>query len=599
MKPTPYTITPILLAFFSFFLPPPQPLSAQPTGPTQPVSWSATLQHQTVLPNGEEMIEMTGNVVLRQGLVTITANNGYFYPQQQRATVSGNVRIVQPGTTLTAPQADYNGITGMATAPAGVTVQEEGGTLTAGYGEYNINRRISIFRNNVTLRDSNIVLTADDGIYYSVERRAIFNGNVSAVSDSGNLTSGELTYWRDTERSFAVGNVRLFSAGDSSLLICDTLDHRPKVETFAFGHVVLTSGKESAVLTGDSLRHLPQEEYTIVTGSPQLTQIDSTIRPVLPESKTPDDTNGVIDAPPDSLAVRLDTIRRGDSLFIVRRDTTTITARTLERFTADRREFTATGNARIRRGTLEAIAEIARFFEDEEIVALGPGRAPTSSPSDSVASDTADVVEEPPPPDPDEAPEEPVAGDPVPESGGPIVWYDESQLTGDTITVFLEEKKLRTIDVEGNAFAISAGDAPERYDQLASERLIFTVLQDTIRSIRANGAAASIYFLYESRAPNGLNRSSGDTIVIGFTDGKAARVGIYGPRSRLEGEVIPEKDVAGRETVYRLSGFNLYPRAGATGSEEGKETKEGMEETLLPEPEQPIRERQPEGTEQG
>lgn len=583
------------------------PLRAQPTGPTQPFSWEGDKQHQITLPNGEEVIDLAGNVRIQQGLVTITANSGKFYPQQQRATVSGNVRIVQPGTVLTAPQADYNGNTGLATAPAGVTVEEEGGTLTAGFGEYNINRRISFFRNNVTLRDSNTVLTANEGVYYSTERKAIFEGNVSAVSDSGNLTSNQLTYWRGTEQSYAVGNVRLFSLSDSSLLTCDTLDHRPRLETFARGHVVLTSTKEAAILTGDSLRHLPQEFYTVVTGSPRLTQIDSTLRLIYPSDSTAegeaDDTLTGKPLPPDSLAVRLDTIRRGDSIFTLRRDTTTITAHKLERFTKERKEFTATGQARIRRETLEAAAEIARFFEEEEIVALGPGETAATSPpnstSDSVATDTTDVVEEPVyPSGPEgplepESPSDPVAGEPPPPFNGPIVWYDKSQLTGDTITVYLQEKKLQTIDVEGNSFALSTSDAPERYDQLAAERLIFNVRQDTIRSVHANGAAASIYFLYENTAPNGLNRSSGDTIVISFIDGKASRVGIYGPRTRLEGEVIPEKDVSGREAVYRLSGFNKHPRASEVAEE-----KNATEEEVNPNGPAPQTQR-PEGLEQG
>ena len=45
-----------------------------------------------------------------------------------------------------------------------------------------------------------------------------------------------------------------------------------------------------------------------------------------------------------------------------------------------------------------------------------------------------------------------VTGDIPPDSTAPprlapIVWYEESQLTGDTITIFLEKKKLKTIDV--------------------------------------------------------------------------------------------------------------------------------------------------------
>ena len=547
-------------------------LAAQPVGPTQPVilEYAENLTGLS-LPAGEEKIELRGNVQLRQGLVNITADRAIYYTAGDRAQLFGNVRIEQPGVVMTAPETDYNGGTGIATAPLGIVIQEDSGTLEAGYGEYHINRRISYFREGVKLYDSNIVMTALDGVYYSSERKAIFQGDVTTVSDSGTLNSDELTYWRDSQRSYAVGNVRLESLQDASVLTCDTLLNIPDTETFAYGNVKLISQKEQAELTGDTLRHLPDADYTIVTGSPKLVQVDSTIRPYVTSS---DSSNLSIDsaAGSDSTTLsntftsQLDTIHRGDSIFSVRRDSTIITATILERFTGELKEFRATGDARLRRGTLEAVGSVARFLEDDEIITLGSGY-PTSKPvtGDSpVASDSNDVVDTSASVDEQESDEE--SGNAKPEEDtvtvegnypkvDPVVWYEDSQLTGDTITVFLTQKKLRLIDVLGNAFAISKNAVPDRYDQLASERLLFNVTDDTVRSVRAEGAAASIYYIYDGDLPNGLNRSSGDTIVITFTEGRASRVGIYGPFSPLEGEVIPEQDVAGRESVYRLSGF--------------------------------------------
>ena len=590
----------ILLA--GIFLLLPLLLPAQPTGPTQRVTFSADLQNGTVSSSGEEVIELSGNVRLQQGNVTITANQATYYSSGDRATLRGNVRIVQPGTTLSAPAVDYNGGAGFALAPSGVTIQDEDATLTAGYGEYYLNRRVSNFREGVTLRDSNAVLTAARGTYNSLNRVATFEENVEAVSDSGKINADRLTYWRATEESFAVGNVRLVSLKDSSILTCDTLRNRPDVETFALGHVILESQKESAILTGDSLRHYPPRDYTIVTGSPKLIQVDSTLRPVVASTDTttlPPDSSAIVEetSPP------LDTIRQGDSLFTLRRDTTEITARVLERFASERKEFVATGDARMKQGELEARGGIARFFEDDEIVALGPGDgrgriADTSStiPEDSVTTDHPVVN--------DSIYQMPEGGYPVYPEGGegvagetldtaaalpttPIVWYEDSQLTGDTITVFLEEKKLRLIDVLGSAFTISTSDAPGRYDQLAAEHLIFNVYQDTIRTVHAQESAASIYFLYDNDLPDGVNRSSSDTIVIWFDQGKASRIAYYGTRSGAEGEIIPEKDVRGREGVYRLSGFALYEREEKKEEAEGEKSEEEIEGDLSEIPEDP------------
>ncbi|MGE3800975.1 MAG: OstA-like protein [Candidatus Kapaibacterium sp.] len=595
------------------FLLSPLLLLGQPTGPSQRITWSADVQNVTVKSNGDEVIELSGNVQLKQGNVTITASQGTYYSAGDRAELRGNVRIVQPGTTLTAPAVDYNGGTGFALAPSGVTILDEDATLTAGYGEYYVNRRISNFRNGVTLRDSNAVLTASRGTYNSLDRVATFEEKVEVISDSGRINADRLTYWRATEQSYAVGNIRLLSLKDSSLLTCDTLRHKPKVETFATGHVVLTSEKESAVLTGDSLQHLPAKDYTVVTGSPRLIQADSTVRPLLPSSE------GIVDTlPPDSSDItraptNLDTIQRGDSLFTIQRDTTEITALKLERFTGDRKEFVATGNARMKRGDLEARSGIARFFDEEEVIALGPGDGRNDAidtsaadgsdqiDADTVTTDGGDVRDSTEREEDEEFPEFPeggdgIAGETPPDSVTipltPIFWYDDSQLTGDTITVYLEEKKLQLIDVVGSAFAISTSDAPERYDQLAAQHLIFNIYDDTIRTVHAQESAASIYFLFDKEAPDGVNRASCDTIIIWFESGKASRIGYYGPRTGSEGEIIPEKDVVGKERTYRLSGFTLYERDeakeklddSATSREEGSDEEMGTsdESTSLP-----------------
>ena len=612
-------------------------LLAQP-GPTQTVFWQAEQQEGTFNTGGEERLVLTGNVRGRQGDITIEADRAVWNGGTKQAELRGNVKISQPGTTLTAPAVDYNSGSGTAITPNGAVILDGGARIEAGYGEYYTNRREALFRNGVTMSDKGTTVRAQSGTYSSLERKGDFRGGVTVTSDSGTLNSATLTYWRNTEESYATGNVRLYSKNDSTLLeadvlrnrpgvetralgnvrltsysdstilTSDTLINRPDVETIAFGNVRLVSTKENAELEGERLHHLPGTEHTTVTGNPVLTQIDSTLRYIrpretgdggapedLPDTPSPIDTTAddTTDDLSDSGPI-LDTIRRGDSLFTLQRDTTRITADTLERFALDEKLFVATGNARMSRGTLLATAEVARFYEDRELVTLGPGRlgpgaaevdtlggGVTGPDSTGVPDDGADPPEEVLPDttsdlpagdgdDPiasdsldmhDSASGDPVPGLPPPLPPTPIVWYDSSQLTGDSIAIQLEERKVRTIDVLGNAMAISSTDVEKRYDQLASTNLLFNVEQDTIRSVYAMDQAASMYFIFEDAQPDGVNRSSGDTIIILFNRGKASRISIYGPSSGAEGEIIPESQVAGSEERFRLDGFVWYERS--------------------------------------
>ena len=111
--------------------------------------------------------------------------------------------------------------------------------------------------------------------------------------------------------------------------------------------------------------------------------------------------------------------------------------------------------------------------------------------------------------------------------------------------------------------------AQEVSDQLAGRRLFFDILRDTIRQVRSEGGASSIYFVYDSNIPNGVNRASGDTIKVAFDAGQASRIKINGNRTRNEGEYFPEQMVKGQETIFRLQGFRWIGRNGGVGALSG------------------------------
>jgi hypothetical protein len=399
--------------------------------------------------------------------------------------------------TMTAPVADYDGNSRTATAPSGVRLEEDEATLIAGAGTFRMYERIAYFSKGVTLQDPQGSLRAGSGEYYSLERRAIFRDGVTALSDSGKLVARQIIYWRDTEEAFATGNV------------------------------VLTPKGYAAVLSGDTLHNIPARSYTLALGSPKLTQIDTVVT--------------------DSAQGR------------VRRDTTTITAKKMEAFRADREEYVATDSVRLVRGDLMAVARLARFFPKEDVIALGGGKPAGTGDSGKVQDLPRGEAVTGGRGDSDSTA---LAGTPrtVPPEMYPVVWYDKSQLTGDTITIGLEKRRLRVVDVMGNAFAVSKSEFSERFDQLAGSRLLFNVERDTIRYIQSEGMASSIYFLLDGKLPNGLNRASADTILISFAEGSVSKIYQHGTRTRSEGEYFPEPLVRGRESTFRLQGFRWIPR---------------------------------------
>ena len=136
----------------------------------------------------------------------------------------------------------------------------------------------------------------------------------------------------------------------------------------------------------------------------------------------------------------------------------------------------------------------------------------------------------------------------------PVVWYENTQVSGDSINAYLKDRKINRLIVTGNAFAVSQSDSlyPERLDQLAGDIMSVHFEEKGLDRINVYNRALSVYHLYEDSAANGLNTSSGDRILISFHKGKVRSINVTGG---VEGRYVPENLVKNREREYALPGF--------------------------------------------
>lgn len=139
----------------------------------------------------------------------------------------------------------------------------------------------------------------------------------------------------------------------------------------------------------------------------------------------------------------------------------------------------------------------------------------------------------------------------------PIIWSDNNQITGDSIRIKMEDKKLRSLWAKNRAMAISKVDTalPNRYNQLTGRELTMYFRANKLEQIDAQKNAISLYYLFDNDKPNGVNKSSGDRIFIDFIDGAVDRIKIVGG---VQGQYFPEKMILNKELDYNLDGFRLY-----------------------------------------
>ena len=132
----------------------------------------------------------------------------------------------------------------------------------------------------------------------------------------------------------------------------------------------------------------------------------------------------------------------------------------------------------------------------------------------------------------------------------PIVWAQQSQITGDTIYLYTANKKPKRLYVFENALSIQKVDA-NYFNQVKGRTINGYFENGDIEHLRAKGNAESVYYGQdEDNKYIGVNKASADIIDMYFANKEAQRV-VF--RSNLEGTSYPMGQVDHNE--LKLRGF--------------------------------------------
>jgi lipopolysaccharide export system protein LptA len=161
---------------------------------------------------GRQVVELFG-VRLTQETIRLRAREGIDYGNGEYL-FSRNVRIIDEADTLTADQVRYNRVSKTGKANGRVRLGDGEVVVTAPEGDFDLDANRADFRAGVRMVDSVTVLTSQFGSYWTKEKRAEFFGNVRLESDDTDVLADSLTYFRQGQRSDARGNVLISQRKD-------------------------------------------------------------------------------------------------------------------------------------------------------------------------------------------------------------------------------------------------------------------------------------------------------------------------------------------------------------------------------------------------
>jgi lipopolysaccharide export system protein LptA len=322
---------------------------------------------------------------------------------------------------------------------------------------------------------------------------------VIVIRDTVTLTAPRGIYDGDKKQAFAYDGVRLWnkhvilSAKEGDYLLDDKVAH------FRDSVKVIDS---TTTITGNELTYYENEHKSIVIGDVRVvnSRDNATMYGGWLEHLDEKKYSKMLQSPK---FIQIDTSATGEI------DTLVIVAKQMESFEDSTRRFLGTDSVQLVRSGLSGKCGLGTYDPDKDVV---------------------DLQKE------------------------PIIWYEESQVTGDSIHIELRKRRLDRVFVYGDAFAVSQSDSVHvnRFDQLTSQKMTLYFLNDKLEHIDAEGTAVSLYFLYDEGEPNGVNKVSGDRVLVSGQGGRAESIKVQGG---TEGQYFPEKSVNGSESKYDLPGF--------------------------------------------
>jgi lipopolysaccharide export system protein LptA len=365
---------------------------------------------------------------------------------------------------------------------------------------------------NVNLRQGRVIITCDRVLEYQARGQYDLNGHV-VVQDSNTVIAMPRGVYRRAERSAeALDSVSLTDGATRLTARYGRYFVDPREGFFREDVRVVDS---TSVITCDSLHYMRASRQSVATGRVTVVSPGDHVT-IFGGLLVHDQTTAFSRMTREPVLVQVDTAGGGTP------DTLVVRSVVMESYRDSTRRLLAIDSVRLAGQSMAGRAGFAEFFSRGDSILL---------------------------------------------RHQPVIWYERTQVSGDSIRIYLVRRRLERVLVTGTAIAVSESDSlhPGVYDQMVGDTMDIEFARQALHSIQVDVHAISVYHLYDDTTANGINRTSGDRIVMQFRDGRLRSIRVMGG---VEGQYVPENMVRGHDESYLLPGAawrNDRPRRSYAG----------------------------------
>ena len=396
--------------------------------------------------------------LLHNGL-EIWSDKVFFQQIENNLNSYGNVVLKQGDSLiLTCDNLDYDGNTKIAIAQKNVILDDKKMILKTQKLYYNRNLEIVEYPEKGTLFDSATTIQSDKGIYYTSQNKYRFESNVNVSRNDLNIKSSKMDFYTSSNKSFFLGPTTII--GEDYIINCDNglYEIEGKKGFFKKNASIKYNFKE---LLGDSIFF--DKELGFASAKDNIKLTDTLNNSIITGTfgKVFKDTDSVMIT---HKAVAINLIDK-DSLFI-RADTLISTGKSDNRIT---RGFK---NVRIFKNNFSAKSDSIVFNNNEGLVKLF---------RNLILKDDLDYYT------PNEI-----------SAKNPVLWSNNSQITGDEIHIKINDKKIDSLIILNNSFVAEQDSLNlKNFNQLKGIRLEGKFGLNGLEEIDLIKNTEMIYYLYD------------------------------------------------------------------------------------------------------
>lgn len=446
---------------------------------------------------------LRGNVRFRHGDALMWCDSAYFYDGENSFDAFGHIKVNQEQSSMLADSLFYDGNTTLMRVRGNVVLNSDQITLYTNYLDYNRSKKFGYYFGGGKVVETQNTLTSKRGFYYPDAECYLFLDSVVLINPDYKIDSDSLRYYSKLGTAFLFGPSYIYGKDYTVYTTngwTDTKNNKGRLYDYSI--VTTNDGKR---LTADSIYYDSNlgkvNAYIGVDIKDSLQNV--IVRGDYAEYNRNYPSNALVTKNPYIFEFsQKDTFYlSSDTIFYCQIDST-------------KDEVRAFHDVRFFRNDMQGRCDSMVFYVQ-----------------DSLGKMFSD----------------------------PIIWSQDNQMTGERIDIFTKEKRPYKIYIPRKAMIVSM-DNVNMYNQLAGKESFAYIENNKIRRIDMKGNAESIYYSKDEKgAYIGVNKAKGEEMTI-FTNNNQLEKIVMTPES--EGTMFPPNKFPEEEQYLRNFSWkqNLRPK---------------------------------------